>query len=141
MSWLTWAIIAAVFWGVGPVFAKLGLQKPDALTALLIRSIAVLAVLVVWSGARGDLRQNLAAVDRRTWLLLLLEGASASVLAHFAYFKALQMGNIASVVPITAAYPLLSMVLSVVLLSSKVTVGKGIGAVITVLGIYLLQRF
>ena len=52
----------------------------------------MLAVLV-WSGARGDLRQNLAAVDRRTWLLLLLEGAT-SVLAHFAYFKALQMGNI-----------------------------------------------
>lgn len=141
MSWLSWAIVAAVFWGMGPIFAKLGLQKPDALTALLIRSVAVLAVLVIWSVARGNFRDNLATVDGRTWLLLLLEGASASVIAHFAYFKALKMGSIASVVPITAAYPLLSMVLSVVLLGGKVTVGKGIGAIVTVLGIYLLQRF
>lgn len=141
MSSLTWAIIAAVFWGVGPVFAKLGLQKPDALTALLIRSTAVVAVLVAWGVSRGGLKSSLAAVDGRTWLLLLLEGASASVLAHFAYFKALQMGNVASVVPITAAYPLLSVILSVILLGNRITVGKGIGAVITVLGVYLLQRY
>lgn len=141
MSWLSWAIVAAVFWGVGPVFAKLGLQKPDALTALLIRSMAVVAVLIVWSFSKGGLRSSLAGLDGRTWLLLLLEGASASVLAHFAYFKALQMGSVAAVVPITAAYPLLSVIISVVLLGDRVTVGKGIGAVITVLGIYLLQRF
>jgi transporter family protein len=141
MSWFVWAIIAAVFWGLGPIFAKMGLEKPDALTALLIRSIAVLAVLVVWAMARGGLVGRLTAVDSRTWLLLLFEGASASVIAHFAYFNALKLGNIASVVPITAAYPLLAMALSVVLLGTKVTAGKWLGAALTVLGIYCLQRF
>ncbi len=141
MSWLTWAIVAAVFWGVGPIFAKLGLEKPDALTALLIRSVAVVAVLVVWVLVRGDFRGSFAEVNGRTWVLLLLEGASASVLAHFAYFKALQEGSIAGVVPIAAAYPLISVALSVILLGSKLSVGKGIGAIVTVLGVYLLQRY
>jgi transporter family protein len=108
MSWLAWALIAAVFWGVGPIFAKLGLEKPDALTALLIRSVAVVAVLVVWALFRGDFRGSIAQVNGRTLVLLLLEGASASVLAHFAYFKALKEGSIAGVVPIAAAYPLIS---------------------------------
>ncbi|HHY44320.1 MAG TPA: EamA family transporter [Firmicutes bacterium] len=141
MSWLTWAVIAAVFWGVGPIFAKLGLEKPDALTALLIRSVAVVAVLIAWVLLRGDLRSSLAQVNGRTLVLLLLEGASASVLAHFAYFKALQEGSIAGVVPIAAAYPLISVALSVILLGSRLSVGKGIGAIVTVLGVYLLQRY
>ncbi|MGI6662586.1 MAG: EamA family transporter [Bacillota bacterium] len=66
MSWLAWALIAAVFWGVGPIFAKLGLEKPDALTALLIRSVAVVAVLVVWALFRGDFRGSIAQVNGRT---------------------------------------------------------------------------
>lgn len=141
MSWFVWAVVAAVFWGLGPVFAKLGLEKPDALTALLIRSIAVLTVLIAWSFARGELGARLLEVDARTWLLLLFEGASASVIAHFAYFNALKLGSIAGVVPITAAYPLLAVVLSVLLLGTRVTLGKWIGAALTVLGVYFLQRF
>lgn len=140
MSWLGWAVLAAVFWGVGPIFAKMGLERPDALTALLIRSVAVLAVLIVWSSFQGGLKARLTSVDTRTWFLLLLEGASASVIAHFAYFSALKAGSVASVVPITAAYPLLAMVLSVLLLEAKVTPGKWLGAALTVIGVYLLQR-
>ncbi len=141
MSWFAWAVVAAVFWGLGPIFAKMGLQKPDALTALLIRSIAVLAVLVVWAAFRGGATARLGAVDARTWFLLLLEGSSASVIAHFAYFNALKLGSVANVVPITAAYPLLAIVLSVFLLGTKVTAGKWLGAIFTVLGVYFLQRY
>lgn len=36
MSWFSWAVIAALFWALGPLFAKLGLVKPDPLTALTI---------------------------------------------------------------------------------------------------------
>ncbi|MEX0974894.1 MAG: EamA family transporter [Bacillota bacterium] len=141
MSWFAWAIVAAVFWGLGPIFAKMGLEKPDALTALLIRSIAVLVVLVAWGILRGGLAQHLTSVDSRTWFLLLLEGASASVIAHFAYFSALKLGSIANVVPITAAYPLVAVALSVLVLGTKVTAGKWLGAAFTVLGVYFLQRF
>ena len=133
-------MLAAVFWGVGPIFAKMGLEKPDALTALLIRSIAVLAVLIPWASVQGGLYARLASVDKRTWLLLLLEGASASVIAHFAYFNALKLGSVQNVVPITASYPLLSVILSILLLGAKVTPGKWLGAALTVVGVYLLQK-
>ena len=141
MSWFLWALVAAAFWGLGPVFAKLGLSKPDALTTLIIRSIAVLIVLLVWGLLRGGLTGRLADVDSRTWVLLLFEGASASVIAHFAYFNALKMGTVANVVPVTASYPLLAMLLSAALLGTRVTPGKWLGAVFTVVGVYFLQRF
>ncbi|QUL99437.1 MAG: EamA family transporter [Candidatus Fermentithermobacillus carboniphilus] len=141
VTWFSWSLIAALFWGLGPVFAKLGLVKPDPLIALTVRNIGVLAILLVWTLGRGDLTASLLSLDLRTWILLVLEGASASVIAHFAYFKALKMGNIASVVPITASYPLVSVILSAILLGNKVTLGKAVGVLLTVTGIYLLQRF
>ena len=140
MSWLYWALAAALFWGLGPVFAKMGLEKPDPLTALLVRSTAVLVVLIVWAALRGDVAGKLSELDGRTWKLLLFEGGVASVIAHFALFQALKLGEVTNVVPITAAYPLIAVLLSVVLLGSRMTWGKGLGAALTVLGVYLLQR-
>jgi transporter family protein len=141
MAWLYWALAAAVFWGLGPVFAKMGLEKPDPLTALLVRSTAVLIVLIVWAALKGDMAGKLSELDSRTWTLLILEGGVASVIAHYALFQALKLGDVANVVPITASYPLIAILLSVVLLGSRMTWGKGLGAALTVLGIYLLQRF
>jgi transporter family protein len=140
MSWLYWALVAAVFWGLGPIFAKLGLEKPDPLTALLIRSTAVLVVLIIWATLRGDVAERLSKLDGKTYMLLLFEGGVASVIAHYALFQALKLGDVTNVVPITASYPLIAVLLSVVLLGSRVTWGKGLGAILTVLGVYLLQR-
>ena len=141
MAWLYWALTAALFWGLGPVFAKMGLEKPDPLTALLVRSTAVLVVLIVWAALKGDMAGKLSELDSRTWTLLILEGGVASVIAHYALFQALKLGDVTNVVPITASYPLITVLLSVVLLGSRMTWGKGLGAALTVLGIYLLQRF
>lgn len=141
MACLYWALTATLFWGLGPVFAKMGLEKPDPLTALLVRSTAVLIVLIVWAALKGDMAGKLSELDSRTWTLLILEGGVASVIAHYALFQALKLGDVANVVPITASYPLIAILLSVVLLGSRMTWGKGLGAALTVLGIYLLQRF
>lgn len=141
MTWFSWSIIAALFWGLGPVFAKLGLVKPDPVIALTIRTVGVLVVLLTWTVSRGNLSSVLFSLDTKTWVLLVLEGISASVIAHFAYFKALKMGDIASVVPITASYPLISVVLSAILLRNQITLGKAVGVLLTVTGIYFLQRF
>lgn len=141
MAWLYWALTAALFWGLGPVFAKMGLEKPDPLTALLVRSTAVLVVLIVWAVLRGDMAGRLSELDGRAWALLIFEGGVASVIAHYALFQALKLADVTYVVPITASYPLIAVLLSVVLLGSRMTWGKGLGAALTILGVYLIQRF
>jgi len=100
----------------------------------------VFVVLVVWATLRGDVGERLSRLDTKTYMLLLFEGGVASVIAHFALFQALKLGDVSNVVPITASYPLIAVLLSVVLLGSRMTWGKGLGAVLTVLGVYLLQR-
>ncbi len=34
MTWSSWALLTALFWGLGPIFAKLGLVKSDPFSAL-----------------------------------------------------------------------------------------------------------
>ncbi|QGP91450.1 EamA-like transporter family protein [Neomoorella glycerini] len=140
MNWLFWALLAMVFWGLSPIFAKLGLVKSDPFTALLIRTIGVFAALLLWGLATARLG-SLKEVEPRTWALLLGEGLAASVVGHFAYFRALQAGKVSSVVPITASYPLIALVLAIALLGDKLSPGRGFGAVLIVTGIYLIQRF
>ena len=140
MRWLLWALMAMVFWGLGPVFAKLGLVKSDPFTALLIRTIGVGVALLAWGAAAGRLG-GLKQIEPRTWALLIGEGLAASVIGHFAYFNALQAGKVSSVVPVAASYPLMSLLLAVLLLGDRVSFGRGIGAVLIVLGIFMIQRF
>lgn len=140
MTWFFWALLTALFWGLGPIFAKLGLVKSDPFTALLLRSLGVFAALVIWGLATARF-SALKEVEPRTWSLLIAEGMAASVFGHFAYYNALKLGKISSVVPITTSYPLLAMLLAVLLLGDRLTLGRGLGGALIVLGVFLIQRF
>ncbi|MGB9920925.1 MAG: EamA family transporter [Moorellales bacterium] len=50
------------------------------------------------------------------------------------------MGQVANVAPVVAAYPLVAMSLAVLLLGEKITLGRGLGAALIVLGIWLIRR-
>lgn len=139
MDWLLWALLASVFWGLGPVFAKLGLVKSDPFSALVLRTAGVGIGLFVWGSAARRLTA-LKAPDLRTCTLLFCEGLAASVIGHFAYFNALHAGRVSSVAPVTASYPLVAMLLAVLLLEEKVSLSRWIGAVLVVAGIFLIQR-
>ncbi len=122
------------------MFAKLGLVKSDPYGALLARTLGVLAALLLW-GAVTSGWGSLQNFEARTWGLLVAEGIAASVIGHFAYFKALKAGKVSAVVPVVASYPVLALLLAVLLLGEKVTPGRGIGAALIVLGVFLVQRF
>lgn len=140
MGWFAWAILAALFWGLGPVFAKMGLVKSDPFAALFVRTLAVLAALSVVGAATMSLG-GLKNLEWRTWILLAAEGLAAALVGHYAYFQALKVGQVANVAPVVAAYPLVAMLLAVLLLGEKITLGRGLGAALIVLGIWLIRRF
>lgn len=140
MTWFAWAVLAAFLWGVGPVFAKMGLVKSDPFTALFVRSLGVITALAAVGLATAKLAA-LKDVEPRTWLLLVGEGLAAALLGHFAYFQALKIGQVANVTPVVASYPLVATALAVLLLGEKITLGRSFGAALIVLGIWLIRRF
>ena len=66
-------------------------------------------------------------------------GLVAGGLAHWTYYVALKSGEASQVVPVAAAYPLVTFVCSLIFLGESLSLAKGIGTLLVVLGIVLIQ--
>ncbi|KYO66146.1 EamA family transporter [Thermovenabulum gondwanense] len=137
---IIFALLTAFFWGLAPIFGKMGLTKLPPLAALFIRtfsiSIAVgICLLVSYMG--GYLPAF--TLDKRTLIFIVLEGILASFLGHFAYFYALKEGNVSLVVPLSATYPLFALLFGILFLKESLALNKIVGALIVILGIIVMR--
>lgn len=97
-QWLPWALLSAAFAALTAIFAKLGLQQVDADLAMLLRTIAIVAVLGLFVAATGKWSNPLALPGRT--LLWLLLSALATGASWLCYFRALQRGPTSQVAPV-----------------------------------------
>ena len=89
-QWLPWALLSAAFAALTAIFAKLGLQQVDADLAMLLRTVAIVAVLGLFVAATGKWSNPLALPGKT--LLWLLLSALATGASWLCYFRALQRG-------------------------------------------------
>jgi transporter family protein len=140
MNWFVFALIAALLWGIAPIFGKIGLIKTDPLTALTIRTSGVAAALLLIHIFGGNF-VALKTAGSKTWLFLMAEGLCAGLLGHYAYLFALKYGKASSVVPITAAYPIITILLGAILFREYLTLGKIMGGLLVAAGVFLIKQF
>lgn len=132
------ATIAMVFWGIAPIFGKLGLSGTNPLAALLIRSVLICLILffiILFTGQWS----SVIGVSMRDAAYIGIEGICAALLAQLAYYYALKYGEVGRVSPIAAAFPLVALLLGIVFLGEKVTIYKVAAAILIVTGIFLLR--
>ncbi|NPV28849.1 MAG: EamA family transporter [Firmicutes bacterium] len=139
MKALIFALIGLIFWGIAPLFGKIGLVQTAPGLALFIRSATITAILLVWLVGSGQ-AAGLAAVPPRGWLFIGLEGVCASLLGHLAYYTALKAGEVSVVSPIMASFPVVTVLLAFLLLGEKYTPGKLLGTLLIVVGVFLVRR-
>lgn len=130
--------VAMVFWGVSPIFGKLGLGSMQPLAALTIRSLVVSGILLITVTAFGQWG-NVAEVTAKGATYIALEGICAALLGQLAYYYALKFGEVGRVSPIVAAFPLVALFLGIIFLGEKVTFYKVAAALLIVTGIVLLK--
>jgi len=150
MKHVALALLAALFWGMAPVLEKMGLAKLNPLSAVMVRTTAVVLVGLIFcgliaipatSGALSKLLgpDPLAGLDRRSVALLALSGILSAFGGQIFYFSALRMDNASTVVPIAATYPLVVLVLSMIFLNESVTLAKASGVVMIISGIWMIR--
>jgi transporter family protein len=132
------AIIAMIFWGIAPIFGKIGLSKTSPLLGLAIRTFIISIILVIIIFATGTYKE-FSTVSLRSVSFLALEGIFAALIGHFAYFYALKLGETSKVVPIVSAFPVITVLIAILFLSEKMTAFKGGGIFLIIAGIYLLR--
>ncbi len=132
------AVLAMLFWGIAPIFGKLGLSNANPLAALTIRSLTISAILLAIAAGTGQWK-ILLQVPWREASFLALEGICAALLGQLAYYHALKFGDVSQVTPIVAAFPLVAIMTAIIVLGEQITGAKILAAGLISAGIVLLR--
>lgn len=139
MKSFTFALLTMIFWGLAPVLAKMGLVKTDPFIGLALRTFVISGIILLYGAFTGKLG-GLAHLDFRSAAFLAGEGILASLLGHFAYYNALKLGEASRIVPIVAAFPLVTVAAALFFLGEKLSWHKLVGALLIVAGILLVKK-
>jgi len=131
-------IATALLWGATPIIEKIGLARVDPLVGVTIRSFIVTIGLFLLTFLLGK-GKELGSLDGKSILLFGLSGVMAGLLGMWTYYSALKVGATSKIVPIAASYPLVTTLLSVLILKEGVTFPRVIGTALIVIGIWLVK--
>ena len=132
MTWIGWALLAAVFAAATALLAKVGVAHVDSNLATAVRTTVV--VFFAWAiaiglGKHGEIR----TLDRRTLFFLTMSGL-ATGLSWLCYFRALQLGPASRVAPLDKLSVPLVMVFAWILLDEKFSWMALLGGVLITAG-------
>ena len=135
MSWLAFSLMALGLWGVWGFLSKVATQQLPPQAVYLLAVCGHSAVIgYLWLG--GGL-----AIPWQPWGLAA--GLGAGVCMAFgllAFFRALAGGAAAVVVPLTALYPLVTVLLCGLLLREGINLRQFVGIILALLAVWLLSR-
>jgi bacterial/archaeal transporter family protein len=134
MNWQIASLVALICWGIWGVFLKQATKYFGWQQILVVSSIATVAAsLTVFI----ILRPNIS-VSSPGFSYSLLAGV-VSAIALLAFYSALEGGKATIVVPLTALYPIVTVVLSFLILSERISPIKAVGVVLSLVAILLLS--
>jgi transporter family protein len=131
-------IVTALLWGITPIIEKIGLAKVDPFVGVTIRSSIVTVGLFILTFLLGKGRA-LMEVDGKSFLIFGTSGVMAGLLGMWTYYIVLKMEPTSKIVPIAACYPLVTALLSILILNEGVTIQRVMGTALIVAGIWLVK--
>lgn len=131
-----YAIAAAICWSMATVFYKKGIGA-GAIPAVLVRTFfAMLFLLILFLILRGGHFE----FTLMGFIFLNLGGLFRLILGGAAYMKGLENISVSRFIPILFTFPLLTILLSALLLNEKIQIEVVGGTFSIVIGIWILSR-
>ena len=137
-KWITHAFISMFFAGFTSVIAKMGLAGISSELGLTIRTLFVCGFVLAFA-AWAVPAQELGAVGARNLWWLGLSGVTTA-LSWIFYYKALKVGNVATVALIDKGSVGVAMLLAWLLLREIITLRMLAGAALIVAGLIVIAR-
>lgn len=129
---MIYGLFAALGWGFADYGGAVAGRRIGSVTTVVVAqglSAIVMTIFFVVSG------HHLSELSPVIWWLVL--GGSASAVAYIAHYRALQLGPLVVVSPVTAAYALVGVGLSMVVLHERPGLVALLGALVTIVGVML----
>ncbi|GAB62362.1 conserved hypothetical protein [Candidatus Jettenia caeni] len=132
------ALLTAFIWGVVPFLEKIGLSSVEPTTAYLVRCSGILIGMVIALSYTPDF-SSFGKMGIQSISFLVLAGILAGFVAQVVFYKALKIGEISRIIPVTSCYPLFTFILGWVFLGEEVTLSKVMGMLLILGGLFLLK--
>jgi len=133
------ALGTAICWTISAVLYKKALLKTKPISANIVRCTGTSIALIVALGAIGKIG-TLVDVSLYAIILASVSGIIGLGLGDTLYMISLKLVGVTRAVPITCTYPLFSILLAIFVQKEVVTSQVVLGAVVIVLGIWLLSQ-
>lgn len=133
MNWALYAILSAFFASLVAIFGKIGIKGVDSNLAVAIRTVIIVFFawgVVLMQGNAGDMFK----ISRFSYIFIVLS-ALATGLSWMFYYKALQLGEVSRVVPIDKLSIALTVILAIVFLAEKPSLGNILGSLLVTAGV------
>jgi transporter family protein len=129
--------LAVIMWGLWGFFGKLALDREMTPTTLFLAEVfmsTALSMPILFT----ILRKNSSYLPHFSWNIFGLISGAGLALGLLFYYMALEKGQVSIVVPLTAIYPIVSVLLGYVILKEKPSPLQWIGVILVVAGAVLL---
>ncbi len=133
-SWLLFSLICLILWGLWGVVLKLAYREMPWTNVYFLSSLSsfILAFTVYLLTSRSG------PVFSGSTYYALLAGLFGG-LGYVFFIKALEKGSASIVIPLTALYPVITALLSIIILREKLALHQVIGITLAVIAIVLLS--
>ena len=134
MNWLPYSLVTIVCWGFMGFITKLTYKYFSWHQIFVVTNIVPFAtsLLILFLLKRSINIHSLG------FGYALLAGV-ASALGAIAFYSALGVGNAIIVVPLTALYPVVTVILSYLILHEEISLIKGVGLMLALVAIILIS--
>ena|ERR1044071_2705172 len=134
--WVLWTMLAIFCWGV---WALLGKFIGESLSPALTQALSTLGLVPIFV-ALGFSQRLTSAGNRRRGSLLALAAGGLACLGNIVYYGLLSSGaKAATVVALTALYPLVTILCAVILLKERLSMIQSTGVACSLGAIYLFN--
>jgi len=137
-KWIAYAILSMIFAGFTSVVAKIGLTGITGELGLTVRTLFV-SVFVLGFAAFAVPVQELASLNRMNLLWLGLSGVTTT-LSWIFYYKALKIGDVATVALIDKGSVVVAILLAWLLLKEGITLRIILGAAMIIAGLLVIAK-
>lgn len=134
--WLFLALSAVLCWGLWAILSKLIGESVSAAQSQALSTLGLLPVMLALAASK----KLTATGNRRRGIRNAIFAGGLSCVGNVAYYHALNVGGKAStVVPLTALYPLVTIVLAVIFLRERLNPVQLVGIALSLVSIYLFN--
>ncbi len=136
----TLAVASAIFWAIGAIVYKRGLENTDVWSGNLMRTGFTSVGFTIFMLLKGSLFESLAALNPTLFFWLFVSGFLAFFLGDIFYLTSLNEVGVARAVPVSSTYPLFVALWAFLIYGEEIGFLLIVGTVMILLAIKLISE-